>query len=283
VPDVPDELLLSIPLAALALVAVFGFVGCTKDFDELIVVEDGEADGPNGAPAPLPYADEVMSSSPIAYWRLSDPPGSNLAKDEIGSPPSGDHPGTYQGSVTLGQAPGLNLSDPNATATHFDGTGFVEVAHDAAFEMSQFTVEALVHPDSVVALGIIVGNVLSSGGWALTIQPRSPGDHPDIDGFIAPLVSDGSGLAGPPAEPIELVKLGAFWHLAMTFDGTVLTLYWDGVKRAWGSFPYAPNTQDALQIGLDCKGAIQEVAVYNAALTAEQITTHYLANTSPGS
>ena len=60
----------------------------------------------------------------------------------------------------------------------------------------------------------------------------------------------------------------------MTFDGTVFTLYWDGVERvsstwpAVGTWPYAPNAQEPLQIGLDFKGAMQEVAVYDKVLTA---------------
>ena len=158
-----DVVFVMIPLAVLAMVAVFGFVGCTKDFDSLI--EDGERD--DGAPALEPYADEVISLNPIAYWRLTDPVGSNVATDS--APPSGDHPGEYQGGVTPGQSPGLNLSDPSATAASFDGTGFVEVPHAIAFETSEFTVEALVAPDSVVSDCTIVSNLSSSGGWALTI------------------------------------------------------------------------------------------------------------------
>ena len=46
------------------------------------------------------------------------------------------------------------------------------------------------------------------------------------------------------------------------------------MKVDWGTWPYAPNTQDPIQIGADFKGAIQEVAVYDTALTAEQIGTH---------
>jgi Concanavalin A-like lectin/glucanases superfamily len=278
---VPDPILLFIPLAVLALVAVLGFVGCTKDFDSLVVSPPA---------APMPYADEVLASGPIAYWRLSDPPG-NLAKDEIGSPPSGDHPGEYQGNVTLGQPPGLNLSDPNATPARFDGTGFVEVVHDPVFESSTFTVEAFVYPDSVSEAGVIVGSMSPpamqgapsmSAGWGLFIVPRSPTDEPEIDGYFAAVVGDGAVTpAGPPPEPFDLTKLGTAWHLAMTFDGMVLTLYWDGVKGAWGSFPYAPDTQAPLLIGLGFKGAIQEVAVYAQALTAEQIGIHFLANTSP--
>jgi hypothetical protein len=286
-----NTVLLAAPLIVFALVLLLGFVGCG-----LNTKGSGTGDGETGQtgpddmpPTPDPYVEEVLASGPIAYWRLSDPPG-NLAKDEIGSPPSGDHPGEYQGNVTLGQPPGLNLSDPNGTPARFDGTGFVEVVHDSVFELSTFTVEALVHPDSIVATGLIAGSMSpppmqgapsTSGGWALSIVPRSSGDNPDIAGYFAAVVSDGSGPDGPPPEPIDLAKLGTAWHLAMTFDGTVLTLYWDGVKRAWGTFPYAPNTQEQLQIGVAFKGAIQEVALYGTVLTAEQIGTHYLANTSP--
>jgi Concanavalin A-like lectin/glucanases superfamily len=280
---VSDAILLFVPLAVLAVVALFGFVGCTKDFDSLQVGEDrtDEDETP-----PVPYADEVMSSDPIAYWRLSDALGEVTATDSIGPWP-GNHPGTYVGNVALEQ-PGLNLSDQGATAAHFDGTGLVDVAHDPVFEMTQFTVEALVHPDSVVSQILIVSNLSSSGGWALTIVPPSPGDHPDIDGWFAPVVSDGSGPVGPPAVEFDLAKLGTAWHVAMTFDGTIVTLYWDGVQQvsgtwpAVGNWPYAPNTLDPLQIGVDFKGAIQEVAVYDAVLTAEQLNTHYLSNASPG-
>ena len=76
-----EVFLLLIPLGVLALVAVFGFVGCTKDFDSL-VVEDDESNGP---PAPDPYATVVENANPIAYWRLSDPFRSPEAKDEIGA------------------------------------------------------------------------------------------------------------------------------------------------------------------------------------------------------
>ena len=125
--------------------------------------------------------------------------------------------------------------------------------------------------------------LIGGGGWALAIVPPSPGDDPEIDGFFAPVVSDGSGpSAGPPPVPFDLAKLGTAWHLAITFEGMEFTFYWDGVKVDWGTWPYAPNTQDPIQIGADFKGAIQEVAVYGTALTAEQIGTHFLANVSPG-
>jgi hypothetical protein len=278
-----EVILLLIPLGVLALVAGFGFVGCTNRYDPLVI----EDDEPNGTLGPDPYAKVVENANPIAYWRLSDPFGSTEARDEVGASTSGDHPGVVPGTVTLGQAH-LNLSDPTATSAHFDGTGFVEVAHADVFEMLQFTIEALVAPDSVVSDCHIVSNMSSSGGWALTIVPPSPGDDPDIDGYFAPVVSDGSGPVGPPAVEFDLAKLSTAWHVAMTFNGTLFSLYWDGVERvsstwpAVGSWPYAANMQEPLQIGVDFKGAIQEVAVYDTALPADEIVKHFLANTSPG-
>ena len=278
----PDVMLLLIPLAVLALVAVFGFVGCTRDYDPL---QQGDGDGtdPNGEPTSPPYKEVVEKSGPIAYWRLSDPFRSIDVKDEMGV-----HPGAVVDTVTFGQGPpGLNLSDPNATFAQFDGTGFVEVPHADVFEMLQFTVEALVAPDSVVSDCHIVSNMSASGGWALTMVPPSPEDQ-DIGGYFAPVVSDGSGPVGPPAVEFDLAKLGTAWHVAMTFDGTLFTLYWDGVERvsstwpAVGTWPYAPNAQEPLRIGVDVKGAIQEVAVYDKVLTADDIEKHFLANTSPG-
>jgi hypothetical protein len=286
-------LLVAAPLIVFALVLLLGFTGCWLDSEGKGPGPpmdgdpgDGDGDGDGEGPPPVPYAEAVENSGPIAYWRLTDLAGSNFAADEIPSPP-GAHPGAYQGTVAPGQGPPLNLSEGNAKSTHFDGTGYVEIPHDpAAFETAQFTVEALVAPDSVVGRAVVVGNMSSSlnvgGGWELAVVPPSPGD-PDIDGFFAPVVSDGSGPAsGPQPVAFDFAKLGTAWHLAITFDGMELILYWDGVKVDWGSFPYAPNTQNPIQIGLDFKGAIQEVAVYGVALTSVQIGTHYLANASPG-
>ena len=67
-----EVILMLIPLAVLALVAGFGFVGCTNRYDSL-VIEDDES---NGTPVTDPYAEVVKNMTPIAYWRLSDPFGS---------------------------------------------------------------------------------------------------------------------------------------------------------------------------------------------------------------
>jgi hypothetical protein len=274
-----NTVLLAAPLIVFAIVVLLGFAGCSLDKEG---IPSGESTGEWTGTGPFNYAAAVTSSSPIAYWRLSDHTGSDVAVDEI--PPSPGHPGTYLVKWTLDVGPSLNDSDPVATPARFDGTGSVEVPHAPELEMKKgFTVEALVHPDGVVAgPGEIVSNMSAAGGWALSIAPP---DKPGTDGYFVPSVSDGSGSGGPPVGVgFELAKLGTAWHLAMTFDGMVLTLYWDGVEFASvPGQPYAANQQEPLRIAVNYQGAIQEVAVYDYALTAPQVIAHFMANmANPG-
>ena len=93
---------------------------------------------------------------------------------------------------------------------------------------------------------------------------------------------------GTPPKPV---------YLAMTFDGTTLTLFVDGEQK--GSMPatYFPNTAQPVWIGAGAPfvtrrspqlpagtvgsplfpfvGAIQDVAIYNAALTSDVILRHF--------
>ncbi len=237
-----------------------------------------------------------MSLNPIAYWRLSDPPAElrrTRAKTKSGHP-RGNNRAQFRAPSTFGQAPGPESQRPRRHV------GALRRDRLRRGRPRRRLRDAAVHRRGARAPGQrrgswrrrrqhafgIVSNV-PAGGWALTIVPPSPGDDQDIDGYFAPVVSDGSGPVGPPAVEFDLAKLDTAWHVAMTFDGTLFTLYWDGVERcrvlaASGTWPYAPNTQEPLQIGLDFKGAIQEVAVYDTVLAAEEIGKHFLANTSLG-
>jgi hypothetical protein len=158
----------------------------------------------------------------------------------------------------------------------------VEVAHAQEFEMLSFTVEALVHPDTIGDTGqVIVRNISTSGGWALSIVP---GNDPDVDGCLEVLGTDGAESGGPLV-PLELSELGTAWHVAVTYEkGTnIVNVYKDSVEVAGGNFfPYAPNLQEPLQIGVDFQGAIQEVAVYRDVVLKEaQIADHFMATQPP--
>jgi hypothetical protein len=259
-----NTVLLAAPLIVFALVLLLGFAGCWLDKEGKGRPSDG-TDGTDGTGGPdTGYAGKVKDFGPIAWWRLLEPkpvPGADLsmiiAADHVGPPPWGDHPGKYH-NVATGQGP----------AAEFDGALYVEVDPDPVFAMEQFTITALVHPDSVGPGSVIVSSMSSSGGWALSIFP--PSTEPAIDGYFAALVSDGSASGGPSVG-FDLATPGS-GHVAMTYDGANVTLYVDGSASPPLSQLYVANTQAPLQIGVGFQGTIRDVAVFNQLLGADKIS-----------
>jgi len=91
----------------------------------------------------------------------------------------------------------------------------------------------------------------------------------------------GSGWAqvGGPA-----VVLNAWTHLVVSYDGTTARLYVNGALAASAAVAFAPNTSSPLRLGAGrtegaadyyFPGRIDEIALYNTALSATRIQTHY--------
>ncbi len=101
-------------------------------------------------PAPDPYEDEVKSLNPIAYWRLSDPLGSTEANGRDRRAHSRATIGRSSGHRQLrpGTGPESQRPERHVGAVRRDRLRRGRPRRD--FETLQFTVEALVHPDSVV-------------------------------------------------------------------------------------------------------------------------------------
>jgi hypothetical protein len=83
-------------------------------------------------------------------------------------------------------------------------------------------------------------------------------------------------------------------HVVAVYDGTTAYLYHDGVLVDQGTGPYAANTSGVI-LGIGAytnhdpgdnsyRGVVDELAVYNVALTSEQIQAHYqaAASSTPG-
>ena len=84
--------------------------------------------------------------------------------------------------------------------------------------------------------------------------------------------------------------IGQWAHVAATFDGTTARIYINGWEAASGPFAFARGTSAGMTIGNNnssswdgCPGAfygdVDEVRIYNRALTAAQVA--YLADTTP--
>ena len=105
-------------------------------------------------PIPVPppiasrYADAVLASHPVAYWRLGERKGSPKAADSTGN----HHSGAYHGKPHLGQ-PGAIADDAN-TAVGLDGPAsrsFVEIPDSKLFSVASsgagLTIEVWMRPD----------------------------------------------------------------------------------------------------------------------------------------
>ena len=209
------------------------------------------------APAPLPLG-------LIALWR-----GETNASDLIGG-----HDGTFfTGEVVT--APSITASGKVGGAFDFDGTVNVRVPDNAALRPTQFTAEAWVFPtvpnnrQTVVARGDFMNT------WMLELVNNAPVFWWD------------GGLGQQPVSPIPLNE---WTHLAISFDGTTKRLYVNGAEVAsqkqlkalfYGAAPvpitigseWSNNTG-----GRFFKGRIDEVALYNRALTADEVYSIYAAD-----
>ena len=85
---------------------------------------------------------------------------------------------------------------------------------------------------------------------------------------------------GQVAVAINPPPIGEWQHLALSFDGTIATLYANGQDPNTGEFSFGPGLDSTVMIGADnlgganpFNGTIDEVRIYSTALTQEEIQT----------
>lgn len=207
----------------------------------------------------MAYRDVIVVDHPIAYWRLGETSGPT-AVDAV----SYRH-GTYQGSVKLGK-PGALVGDPDASVA-FDGAGYVAVGPWTAL-------------NGATALSVDLWFKIPSGTnsskylvWRdsqLDIRARE-------NALTFGLVASGYSVFTPNTTVIADV----WHHLACIYDGSNLAVYLDGAPV--GSTPKSGtvgngignlNLAGFLNAG-SLVGGLDEVAIYNYALTEGQIAAHY--------
>jgi Concanavalin A-like lectin/glucanases superfamily/Calcineurin-like phosphoesterase len=214
------------------------------------------------APLSSPYSQAVSSTAGVvSYWRLGEASGST-ACDSVGS-----NPGTYQPGTTLGK-PGAIAGDPD-TSVGFDGsTGSVSVPSASTLNLGdRFTIEAWVKRQRTGVTEIIVSK--QQGSWLLEFNGANQ------------LTLRRSTVADVVSSTATVTDTA--WHyVAATKDGSNVHLYIDGhdvTGPVLSPQTMVDNTQP-LVIGESInssylKGTIDDLAVYNVALTANQIANHY--------
>lgn len=213
------------------------------------------------------YSTTILSDLPVAYWRLGEISGTSAA-DASGN----GRTGTYGGGVVLGMAGAIR--GENDAAARF-GSGGAKVVAPLLPLMSQWTAEAWVYPTAAqsgtpyivcdrfslsgINFGIVVN--LSAGTCA-----------------VSTLYDNGSLINTPQVE----LTLNAWTHVAGTYDGSNLRLYLNGaLSQTLASTTASASGGVATDIGIRNSpgdsfiGSIDEVAIYNTALSASRLLAHY--------
>ncbi len=226
-----------------------------------------------------PYAGVVIASRPIGYWRLSETSG-KVAYDWAGG-----NDGTY--TNVLGGQPGYNLLDTHRSARF----GFLSASNSFAGNIpidfatagnATFSVEAWVNGGTQSGDSGIVTKGTGSGGEQFNMDCGG-GSH-----AFRFFVRDSTGSAH--LATTSVVPNSKWHHLVGVCDeanGAVI-LYVDGTNAAQGTITAGsglyqsanPMTIGARQSGtaaydFQFTGYIEDVAVYNSALNATQVRTHY--------
>ena len=229
--------------------------------------EDGPPDAPRSA-----YAEAVLQDQPIGYWRFSA--SSPVTAMDL----AGQAPGLYTGDAAPTAIGALLLEDDRAVA--LDGTGdYVDMGARFGFPGTlAFTIEAWVKPDvNGLYNGVVSKNDESAGGntrvgYHMYTQAGAFGFERN-DGTLSQDVRTGA------------LTTMRWTHVAIAYDGAKLSLYTDGVRQAMTAVPNVllPVTTNAFVVGarnggayLFLKGGIDEVAVYDKALTDVQLAAHRL-------
>jgi hypothetical protein len=177
---------------------------------------------------------------------------------------------------TLGSGVTRTTAGKTGGALVFNGSSFVTIPHSASLNLTTgMTVEAWVYPTVAATAWTTAVMKEQSKEFVYALYGGSPGNRPSVQ-FNVNTSPSGNGervLTSPSAIPIN-----TWTHVAGTYDGTTLRLYVNGTQIASQAFAGSIITSTSpLRIGGNSvwgeyfTGRIDDVRIYNRALTAAQI------------
>ena len=219
------------------------------------------------------YTDVVAADGPVAYWRMGESSAASAAADQMGT-----RDGTYTGGVTVGE-PGAIAGDTD-TAARLDGSsGHVAIGTSPALNSAgQITYEAWVQPQASSGFQNILAHGHQFGPDAEGFL-RMNGSTYQVGRYPNEVRADAPGAAD--------VGSGEWVHLAGVYNGTRWELFRNGLRvgasapTPYGAIAFAPDNVGwaigARGTGTErfFNGLIDEVALYDQALTPDQISRHY--------
>ena len=229
------------------------------------------------------YEREVWKDNPVAYWRLND--SGATAVDETGV-----YPGTYVGSPASGQGAIVGNG-----AKVFDTGKYISVNDADEFTpTAALTVELWAKASSTAAQSVLISKYDSGANqrsWSLGT------DATNKKRLVVTLSSTAATFTGVQVVTNSDVLVDGQWvHIAFVFYSGTLAIYASGASISYStitgtSIPLSlANNTSPTFIGSGILsgaatppfvGSIDEVAVYNTALSPTRIAAHYAARLNP--
>ena len=229
------------------------------------------------------FATVVLADGPIGFWRLGEAPGSASAADASGH----GNTGTYSSAgIMLGQ-PGFHGGD---TASLFDGvTGRIVVPNSISLNPRQITMEAKISwsgPNGLQQRIFEKSSFAELAQYGLNVI--------DSGHVLVELRTITSGTLSIAATSTGVVTLGKETHVAATYDGKVIRIFLNGILDSEtsaggnaGDLSTKPPPSQGSDLGIGNQsvyvpprdrpfnGLIDEVALFDKALTDKQVLAHY--------
>ena len=219
----------------------------------------------------------ALGAYAVGIWRFEEGEGIDI-HDESGY---GNH-GTFHGNPTPVFPDGVYSG---TTALQFDGVDdYVEIADDESLNITdEITIEAWIYPISYenCPSGHNPRIYHSYFGGTSELQIILDEGNKFIWG-----TAKGSAGVGASVRP----SLDTWTHITVTRSGSTYRIYYNGIQQSTvPTIPGDPNpSEQGVVIGADIAsggigsnghfhGAIDEVRIYNHALSAAQIRNHYAA------
>ncbi|NQT52738.1 PEP-CTERM sorting domain-containing protein, partial [bacterium] len=247
--------------------------------------------------APAPYREAVHASDPIAYWRLDETTGTTAYNyGSIGNPANGTYATVPAGGTpaTLG-SPSLVLTMADTSAVAFDGTDdYINVASHGQINngspYAQKTTELWFRADTTAGTQVLY----EQGGFSNGLNVYIDG------GDLVTGIWSNNGTNTFLSTPI---LADTAYHVAFVFDATndIIASYLNGVLFGSfaGSLSNLPSHIGDISVGGVTaggtsgtrnaagatwitghffQGALDEIALYNSALSALDVKQHYAAS-----
>jgi N-acetylneuraminic acid mutarotase len=210
--------------------------------------------------------EEVLPDSLVAYWKLDETEGDS-AYDSAGG-----NFGTLSGNPIWQPDSGQVVG-----ALQFDGLDdYISTDKVLNPKFAEFSVFAWIKGGSPGQ--VIISQKNSFGGVGATWLGIDSVNGCLMTGLVSPPIGR---LISQPLESNQIITDDIWHHIGFVWEGSYRTLYVDGVEVATDANPLASleNSDGSLYIGVNknldagtfFSGLIDDVHIYNVALTAEEI------------